>query len=157
MRCEQLLRTPIGLLRLVEEQGAILQIQPGVECADPSVRHSTPLLRETARQIEAYFAGRLRQFDLPIAPHGTPWQQTVWEAIRGIPYGTTATYGEVAALTGNPRGARSVGGAAHRNPILIVIPCHRIVGADGSLTGYAAGLAAKSRLLELERQAARQL
>ena len=90
-------------------------------------------------------------------PYCEPYKIKVTEAIRGIPYGTTATYGEVAALTGNPRGARSVGGAAHRNPILIVIPCHRIVGADGSLTGYAAGLAAKSRLLELERQAARQL
>ena len=152
MQHEQLLRTPIGTLRLIENGSAITDIKMSVECPDEPVRHSTPLLQEACSQLEAYFPGSLIRFDLPLAPQGTPYEQRVWEAIRQIPYGTTASYGQIASRIGNPQGARSIGRAAHRNPILIVIPCHRILGANGSLTGYAGGLAIKEALLHLERQ-----
>lgn len=152
MQHEQLLRTPIGTLRLIENGSAITNIKMSVECPDEPFRHSTPLLKEACAQLEAYFARRLTQFDLPLAPQGTPYEQKVWEAIRQIPYGTTASYGQIAGRIGNPQGARSIGRAAHCNPILIVIPCHRILGADGSLTGYAGGLAMKEALLHLEQQ-----
>lgn len=101
-------------------------------------------------QLEEYFAGTRREFDLPLAPHGTDFQLAVWSALRDIPYGATASYGEIAAAVGRPRAVRAVGGANNANPISIVVPCHRVIGADGSLTGYGGGLAAKERLLALE-------
>lgn len=106
---------------------------------------------ETAAQLRAYFAGRLDVFDLPLAPAGTPFQLEVWSALRAIPYGRTETYGGLARRLGRHSGAaRAVGLANGRNPISIVVPCHRVVGTSGSLTGYAGGLAAKERLLALE-------
>lgn len=113
----------------------------------------SPLLKEAARQLEAYFRGRLRTFDLPLAPYGTEFQQRVWKALRDIPYGETRSYKEVAAALGQPQAARAVGMANNKNPIGIIIPCHRVIGASGHLVGYAGGLRAKARLLELERAA----
>ena len=103
--------------------------------------------------LEAYFAGRAVDFDIPLAPAGTPFQQAVWQALRGIPYGATASYAEIARHIGRPRAVRAVGLANARNPIAIIVPCHRVIGADGTLTGYAGGLERKQALLELESRA----
>src|SRR5690606_32152543 len=103
------------------------------------------------RQLDAYFRGTLRTFDLPLAPQGTPFQQTVWEALRHIPYGQTVSYGELARRVGRPAAVRAVGLANGSNPIAIVIPCHRVIGANGTLTGYGGGLPTKQALLALER------
>ena len=111
----------------------------------------TPLLRRAAAQMEAYFAGKRQHFDLPLAPEGTGFEQQVWKLLRAIPYGQTCTYGDLACRLNNPRAARAVGGACHRNPLPIFIPCHRVVGAAGKLTGYAGGLPIKKTLLDLEQ------
>jgi methylated-DNA-[protein]-cysteine S-methyltransferase len=105
---------------------------------------------ELRRQLDAYFTGELEDFDLELAPRGTPFQRQVWSALRAIPYGTTSSYGEIARAVGQPGAARAVGGANNRNPIAIVIPCHRVIGAGGSLTGYGGGLDRKRLLLALE-------
>ena len=115
-----------------------------------------PLLEEAARELDAYFQGRRRTFAVPLAPAGTPFQQRVWAELREIPFGATASYGEIAARIGNPRACRAVGMANHRNPIAILIPCHRVVGRSGSLVGYAGGLDIKRALLELEGAAQRR-
>jgi methylated-DNA-[protein]-cysteine S-methyltransferase len=108
--------------------------------------------REAVRQLNKYFAGTLRQFDLPLAPVGTPFQQGVWQALREIPYGQTVSYGHLARRIGRPAAVRAVGAANGRNPLAIVVPCHRVIGSDGRLVGYGGGLPAKSLLLELERR-----
>lgn len=111
-------------------------------------------LREPRRQLEAYFAGELEQFDLPLRPRGTPFQQTVWQELARIPYGETTTYGELAAKIGRPTASRAVGAANGRNPIAIVIPCHRVIGRNGKLTGYYGGIDLKEKLLTLEHSGA---
>lgn len=103
-------------------------------------------------QLRAYFNGELKQFDLPLAPEGTAFQQAVWKTLQTIPYGTVTTYQWVADQIGNPKAVRAVGGANGKNPIAIVIPCHRVIGSDGSLTGFGGGLDVKQRLIGLERQ-----
>lgn len=110
----------------------------------------TLLLRRAARQLEEYFAGKRTIFDLPLAPQGTPFQQDVWHALCTVPYGKTASYGQIAARIGRPKACRAVGMANHTNPIPIFIPCHRIIGANGNLTGYGGGLDIKRALLALE-------
>lgn len=102
-------------------------------------------------QLRAYFKGDLKQFDLPLAPVGTPFQLKVWEALKTIPYGTLASYKNIAQAIGNSKAVRAVGGANGKNPIPIIVPCHRVIGADGSLTGFGGGLETKRRLIELER------
>jgi methylated-DNA-[protein]-cysteine S-methyltransferase len=102
-------------------------------------------------QADAYFAGDLREFDLPLAPAGTEWQRAVWDALLDVPYGTTLSYGELAARLGRPSACRAVGAANGRNPISVIVPCHRLVGSTGALTGYAGGLERKAWLLEHER------
>lgn len=109
-----------------------------------------PLLREARRQLDEYFAGRRRAFELPLAPHGTGFQREVWHALATIPYGETLSYAQLAARVGRPRAMRAVGAANGRNPLPIVLPCHRVIGADGSLTGFGGGLDTKRFLLELE-------
>jgi methylated-DNA-[protein]-cysteine S-methyltransferase len=110
---------------------------------------------EARRQLTAYFAGELREFDLPLAPEGTPFQKAAWAELCRIPYGETRTYGAQAARIGQPNASRAVGAANGRNPLGIVIPCHRVIGASGKLTGYYGGLSIKEALLELERTHAR--
>jgi methylated-DNA-[protein]-cysteine S-methyltransferase len=110
----------------------------------------TPLIKKAAGQLEEYFEGKRKKFDLPLALHGTDFQVTVWKALQKIPYGKTISYGELAAMIGNPKACRAVGMANNRNPIPIIIPCHRVIGKDGSLTGYAGGLEMKRTLLEIE-------
>lgn len=105
---------------------------------------------EVERQLGAYFAGKLREFDLPLAPAGTAWQLRVWRALTTIPYGKTAGYGELAQELGKPTASRAVGTANGRNPISVIVPCHRIIGANGALTGYSGGLERKRKLLNLE-------
>lgn len=110
----------------------------------------TALLRETRKQLAAYFAGRLRTFDLPIATRGTTFQRRVWHALRDIPYGDTRSYGDIARHLGKPTATRAVGAANGRNPVPIVVPCHRVLGSDGSLTGFGGGIDTKRFLLRLE-------
>jgi methylated-DNA-[protein]-cysteine S-methyltransferase len=110
-----------------------------------------PVLREAAAQLEDYFAGRRREFDLPLdLSHGTPFQESVWRALLAIPVGQTTSYGALSAGVGKPAAVRAVGAAVGRNPISVIVPCHRVLGADGSLTGYAGGLDRKTALLALE-------
>jgi methylated-DNA-[protein]-cysteine S-methyltransferase len=109
-------------------------------------------LRQAIDQIEAYFAGTLRQFRLALAPQGTPFQQAVWRALQDIPYGATTSYGDLARQLGKPQASRAVGAANGRNPLALVIPCHRVVGSTGKLTGYAGGLKTKEALLAFERR-----
>lgn len=110
----------------------------------------SPLLQKAARQLDEYFNGKRKVFDLPLLPRGTDFQLKVWKALQTIPYGETRSYGQIAAITGNPKASRAVGMANNRNPIAIIIPCHRVIGHDGSLTGYAGGLELKQKLLGLE-------
>ena len=138
--------TPIGPLCIREAGGAIVAINfTAGELSPPA----TPLLTEAARQLTAYFAGELTEFDLPLRLEGTAFRLQCWQALLTIPYGETISYGEQAKRIGNPKAVRAVGGANHHNPISIVVPCHRVVGADGSLTGYAGGAARKQYLLSL--------
>lgn len=109
-----------------------------------------PLIREASRQLELYFAGRLRDFDLPLSMQGTPFQLRVWETLRTIPYGQTISYAELAQRTGSPKGFRAVGAANGKNPIPIIVPCHRVINSGGGLGGFSCGIAYKRRLLDLE-------
>ncbi|MCB5941186.1 methylated-DNA--[protein]-cysteine S-methyltransferase [bacterium 210820-DFI.6.52] len=145
--------SPIGPLGVGEEDGAItLILFAGQQPPEGYREGETPLLEEAWAQLERYFAGELRQFSLPLAPAGTPFQQAVWRALEEIPYGETRSYGEIAGWVGRPKASRAVGAANHRNLIPIVIPCHRVIGAGGTLTGYGGGLDRKRLLLDLERQ-----
>lgn len=120
--------------------------------AKPSPRPpASQVLRDTEAQIGEYMAGKRRQFDLPLALKGTDFQLRVWQALRDIPYGETRSYADIARAVGSPKGFRAVGMANNRNPIAIVIPCHRVIGADGNMTGYAAGMDTKARLLQIEQ------
>ncbi|MSP21935.1 MAG: methylated-DNA--[protein]-cysteine S-methyltransferase [Dehalococcoidia bacterium] len=119
----------------------------------PSKR-DTASASETARQLREFFAGTRAHFDLPLAPIGTPWQTAVWNALLEIPFGETTTYGELARRLDRPSAARAVGASVGRNPISLIIPCHRVVGANGALTGYASGLERKRWLLDFEARAA---
>ena len=140
--------TPIGAVCLTEEGGSIIRI--GLTDAAGTFSAPTPLLREAEHQITAFLRGDRRQLDFPIRMVGTPFQQRVWYALQQIPYGTTRTYGEIAAAIGNPRASRAVGMACNKNPLLLIVPCHRVVGANATLTGFAYGTDAKQWLLELE-------
>lgn len=128
------------------ERGRALQRHP--DLADATWTEDTG--SEAARQLEAYFAGERTVFDLELAPEGTPFQQEVWQALCAIPFGTTISYGELAARVGRPQGAQAVGRANGQNPIGVIVPCHRVVGTDGSLVGYAGGLDRKEALLRHE-------
>lgn len=140
--------TPIGAVRLVEEDGSIIRIEL-IDAAGTSSA-PTPLLREVEHQIRVFLRGERRQLDFPIRMVGTPFQQRVWRALQQIPYGATRTYGEIASAIGNSRASRAVGMACNKNPLLLIVPCHRVVGANGKLTGFAYGTEAKRWLLELE-------
>ena len=142
--------TPVGLMALAGEEDAVTHIWLPGQGYPRIAERETPLLAEGKRQLLEYFQGKRRQFDLPLDPQGTPFRRRVWEALCTIPYGETITYGELARRVGSPKAVRAVGQANHHNPLSIFIPCHRVVGADGSLTGYGGGLELKRYLLELE-------
>ena len=141
--------SPIGVVRLTEADGFIIRIEL-TDAADAVHTSPTPLLHESAQQILAFLDGKRQLLDFPIRMVGTPFQQRVWHALQQIPYGTTRTYGEIAAAIGNPRASRAVGMACNKNPLPFIVPCHRVVGANGNLTGFAYGTDAKRWLLELE-------
>ncbi|NLV74109.1 MAG: methylated-DNA--[protein]-cysteine S-methyltransferase [Chloroflexi bacterium] len=148
------LQAPFGPLRIVERAGAIIAIDLSPKAVPAGWQATaTPLLEEAAAQLQAYCARQRRDFSLPLAPEGTSFQTSVWRAMQAIPYGQVSTYGAIARQLGNPRASRAVGSAINRNPIPIIIPCHRVVGADGSLVGYAGGLEVKRYLLDLEQGA----
>lgn len=141
----------IGPLVLGEENGALVLLGFGEkDVPKAGLEEVTAVLAEARAQLEAYFSGERAQFDLPLAPRGTDFQKTVWEELKRIPFGETRSYGQVAALLGKPGAARAIGMANNRNPIAVIIPCHRVIGADGSLVGYDGGLDIKVKLLELE-------
>ncbi|MDF9831403.1 methylated-DNA--[protein]-cysteine S-methyltransferase [Parabacteroides sp. PF5-6] len=145
--------SPIGKVGIAEKDGAITNVffgqtvTPG-ECS----LEETPLLQEAAQQLNEYLAGTRIVFELPLQPEGTPFQRRCWDVLLTIPYGQTRTYGEQATQIGNPKASRAVGRANGQNPIAIFIPCHRVIGANGSLTGFAGGIEIKKQLLMLEKK-----
>lgn len=158
--------SPIGRLRLVESDGFIKEISRAdvpaarldsegkiiktAETFESAVTEKTEALAETEQQLREYFAGIRKSFDVLLKPDGTAFFQSVWKALLDIPYGETRTYGDIAKAVGKPKAARAVGMANHYNPIMIIIPCHRVIGANGQLVGYVGGLDVKRRLLDLE-------
>jgi len=154
MNCYSYIESPVGTLLLTGDGTRLNEILFPNKDRRPDAaaeKHVEPF-REVTRQLAAYFEGTLKEFDLELAPQGTPFQLQVWEELQRIPYGETISYGELAQRMGNPSASRAVGAANGRNPIPIVIPCHRVIGAGGSLTGFGGGLATKRALLELEQE-----
>ncbi len=156
--CEQrfslVVATTIGELLLVSDGGSLTELRlpafgpwPGVERDAPK---AGTLLFDALEQIDGYLLGAIRTFSIPLAPTGTEFQRSVWRALGAIPYGETRSYGEVAAAVGRPKAARAIGAANHVNPLAIIVPCHRVIGAGGALVGYAGGLELKTELLTLE-------
>ncbi len=147
--------SPLGEILLAGNEHGLTQVsfQDGVNplVPAPGWQQDDVAWATAVSQLTAYFAGKRKQFDLPLAPQGTPFQQQVWAYLQTIPYGRTTTYGTIAAELGNPNSSRAVGAANGRNPIAIIIPCHRVIGSSGKLTGYASGLKFKEALLGLER------
>ena len=142
--------TPVGKLCIGEEDDSITRVTWS-KVPQEYIQEETELILNCKIQLEEYFAGNRKQFDLPLAPKGTDFQKRVWKALTDIPYGETRTYGEIAAAVGSPKAARAVGMANNKNPIGIIIPCHRVVGANGKLVGYAGGMEKKEWLLSLEK------
>lgn len=141
------LTLPVGILHIVSDGKSITEVHFGEQ---PETR-SCPVIDQCIQELTEYCAGTRRTFDVPLRPSGTDFQQRIWQLLQEIPYGTVTSYGTLAEQAGNPKGARAVGMACNRNPIAIIIPCHRVVSSTGALTGYAGGLEFKQWLLELER------
>jgi methylated-DNA-[protein]-cysteine S-methyltransferase len=151
------MQTPIGEIALYANERALVGLytgkynKKGFPVRFQSAREKdTPVLLKAQKEIDAYFAGKLKQFTVPVEFSGTPFQEAVWRSLLKIGYGELRTYGDVAASVGNPKGSRAVGGAVGRNPVSIIIPCHRVIGSDTTLTGFGGGLPAKTRLLQTE-------
>lgn len=143
----------IGRIGITENEGKITNLYFANDKLPQDIQLcETPILKEAAQQLEKYLYGSLREFSLPLEPYGTTFMKQVWENLCKIPYGKTASYKEIAIKVGSPNAARAVGLANNRNPIPIFIPCHRIIGANGSLTGYRGGIELKRRLLEMENK-----
>ena len=154
------LDTPVGLLLLRANEDGLREItflKAGRVLPKSDWQEDPRAFREPVRQLRAYFAGELEQFDIRLAPEGTEFQQRVWTELSKIPYGETVSYGELARRIGNPKASRAVGLANGSNPIPIIIPCHRVIGSNGKLTGYGGGLPVKEKLLALERRQLRLL
>lgn len=152
--CYQWMKSPVGKLLLAADESGLRfllfaegRTPPRIE---PDWKHGSKLLQEPMRQLGAFFAGELHRFDLPLAPQGTEFQKRVWNALLDIPFGETTSYGELARRLGNPTASRAVGLANGSNPIAIIIPCHRVIGSNGKLTGYGGGLPNKRWLLDFE-------
>ena len=153
-RACQVIATPIGPLTLVADDDGLIAIEfgkPTSKSASEPTSSQRKVLAATEKQLREYFAGRRTEFDLPLAPEGTEFQRRVWRELSRIPYGKRITYGEQAKRLARPSAARAVGAANGRNPLPIVVPCHRVVGSTGNLTGFAGGLKIKAQLLELEQ------
>ena len=151
-----LYETDIGKLAISELGGAIVGLHFSLSLPNSRAREideqvkESALLKEACSQLKAYFKGKLREFSLPLAPVGTKFQMDVWKALCDIPYGKTASYKDVAVAVGNPKACRAVGNANNKNPISIIIPCHRVIASDGKLAGYGGGIDVKLKLLRLE-------
>lgn len=164
MRVYHRMDSPLSTLSLLAEDGGLIGVyfeehrhapprrDFGAEVTEDDLDHH-PALASTRDQLREYFAGERTHFDLPLAPKGTDFQHRVWAALRDIPFGETASYGQIAAAIASPKAARAVGLANGRNPISIVVPCHRVIGSNGALTGYGGGSAHKQALLDLEAKA----
>lgn len=154
------IRSPVGELKLVaSDQGLVAILWPNasprrVRLEETTADERHPILMETERQLREYFEGTRSIFSIPLDLRGTRFQQDVWEALLAIPFRTTRSYGQLAKQLGNQQAARAVGAAIGRNPISIIVPCHRAIGSSGKLTGFAGGLTAKAYLLDLERKGA---
>lgn len=146
---ERLIDSPVGLLTLRAEDGALTAILFGDQRT--GLPGSDQILDQAEAELKEYFAGERKEFTVSVRLTGTEFQKKVWAALEEIPYGGTATYGEIAARIGSPKACRAVGTANHHNPVPIIVPCHRVIGAGGSLTGYGGGLEVKAYLLTLER------
>lgn len=156
MKYWEVYESKIGPLTILCDDEALLGIDFGTVEPKNAVRDRSELIGRTEGQLEEYMAGTRTEFDLPLKPEGTEFQKKVWNALLLIPYGETKSYKDIAVLIDNPKGCRAVGMANNRNPIPIIIPCHRVIGANGSLIGYGGGLDIKVKLLELERLKAYQ-
>lgn len=150
MKYALVMESPVRTLTLVEEDGALTEVRFGLDVRKECLQ-STPLLRQAEAELNEYFSGERKTFTVPLRPQGTPFQLKCWNALLQIPYGETRTYGQQAAMIGQPKACRAVGMGNHRNPLSIFIPCHRVVGKDGTLTGYGGGIDIKEKLLQLER------
>ena len=145
-----IIASPVGDLLLESDRGKLVCIAFHADRENDETGGSDPVLAAAATQLAEYFAGERRNFDLPLAPAGTAFQQAVWRALATIPFGEVRSYRDIAGLIGKPAAVRAVGAANSRNPLPIVVPCHRVIGSDGSLTGFAGGLETKRALLALE-------
>ena len=155
----QLAATPLGLCKLAlrcESEDAFCERLLKAVGLQRLAHQKAPLISSALDEIEAYLAGRLQRFATPLDVRGTPFQKRVWDEVRRIPYGTTSTYRDLAERIGQPRSVRAVGAANAANPLPLFIPCHRMIGADGSLRGYGGGIEIKAALIKLERQGSRQ-
>jgi methylated-DNA-[protein]-cysteine S-methyltransferase len=143
---------PVCLLGIAEESGAITKVFFAKEKKLPGFSPAeTPLIKKAASQLDEYFKGKRKVFNLPLSLKGTDFQRSAWEALQAIPYGETCCYADIAEKIGKPKACRAVGMANNRNPIVIIVPCHRVIGKDKSLTGYGGGLDVKKYLLDLEK------
>lgn len=143
--------TDIGTLTIGSDDGALTIVEFGALTPSGAVHERSRITDLAADEIREYLAGERREFDIPLKPEGTPFQKRVWQALLTIPYGETRSYKDIAIMAGSPKGFRAVGMANNRNPIAIIIPCHRVIGADGSMTGYGGGIDIKTKLLYLEK------
>jgi methylated-DNA-[protein]-cysteine S-methyltransferase len=141
--------SPVGILKIAEDDQGITEVSFQEEIGADQ-KEGSLYLQETQRQLEEYFAGIRRSFDVPLSLKGTEFQKKVWHALMEIPYGHTACYQEVAAMIGNEKASRAIGNANHHNPVVIIVPCHRVIKADGSIGGYGGGIERKKYLLNLE-------
>ncbi|NLU35896.1 MAG: methylated-DNA--[protein]-cysteine S-methyltransferase [Clostridiales bacterium] len=145
--------SPVGKVGIIENGHAVTRVFFAAENNSTGINIAeTELLKEACRQLQEYFAGNRKKFDLPLAPEGTSFQLKVWKALQSIPYGETRSYKDIAIAVGSPKATRAVGMANNRNPIAIIIPCHRVIGSNGKLVGYGGGMHVKEFLLNLEQE-----
>ncbi len=151
------IKSPVGTLQLIAGDKGLKAVLWGmldierIKLSDFQENNKHPVLLETERQLKAYFEGKLKTFQVPLDADGTDFQHKAWKALQSIPYGQTRSYGEQAKQIGKPKASRAVGAANGKNPLSIIVPCHRVIGASGKLTGFAGGLKIKAQLLELEK------
>lgn len=152
MKYIKYMNTKIGTINIIEEENEIIAIEINQKTQyEEAIQKNTTLLKETKKQIIEYFEGTRKNFEIPLNPKGTEFRQKTWRALQEIPYGEVRTYGQIAEKIGNSKASRAVGMANHKNPIPILIPCHRVIGKNGKLVGYALGLELKKLLLEWEK------
>ena len=144
--------SPVGMIALAAQDGALVRLYLPNTPTPRLMPHKTPLMERAEKQLMEYFRGERKEFDLPMAPEGTPFQKRVWQALEEIPYGQVCSYGDIARRIDCPKGFRAVGMANNRNPLPILVPCHRVLGSRGQLVGYTGGLELKQQLLELEKK-----